>query len=56
MISSIEMPAFARAFIAASAPEMSSSMLCRSRPWSRKASIVAGGIVLIVSAPISSST
>ena len=38
------------------APSMSSVRLSRTRPWSRNASMVAGGIVLTVSAPISSST
>ena len=49
-------PASATDAIVSRASSTSSVRLARGRPWSRKASNVAGGIVLTVSGPISSST
>jgi len=52
----IEMPTFSSVCIVSCASSRFSSRLARQRPWSRNASNVAGGIVLTVSLPISSST
>src|SRR6266850_7035226 len=52
----IEIPALARSAMVFAAPSTFSVRLGRSFPWSRNASIVAGGIVSTVSAPMSSST
>src|SRR6267378_1246716 len=52
----MEMPAFSSEAITLEASSTFSVKLGRTRPWSRKASKVAGGIVSTVSGPISSST
>ncbi len=52
----MSMPASARHVMTRSAPATSSSMALFRVPWSRNASMVAGGMVLTVSGPISSST
>src|SRR5579859_1782398 len=52
----MEMPAFSRFVMVASAAARSASSVRSTVPWSRKASMVAGGMVLTVSGPISSST
>src|SRR6516225_3367261 len=51
----MEMPAFSRSDMALSAAGRSASRVRLRTPWSRKASMVAGGMVLTVSGPISSS-
>ncbi len=55
-IVSMSMPVRASLAITASAPGTSSSIVARTTPWSRNASMVAGGMVLTVFGPISSST
>ena len=51
----MEIPTSASVAIVSAANSTSSTRLARGRPWSRNASKVAGGIVLTVSGPISSS-